>query len=37
MKVTVSPTLNGGSCTPRGGALADGGLTAAEPTTLCCL
>jgi hypothetical protein len=37
MKLTVSPTPDGGTCTPLGGALADGGLIAAEPTTLCCL
>lgn len=37
MKLTAAPTPDGGACTPRGGALADGGLTAVEPTTLCCL
>ncbi len=37
MKVTASPTPQAGSCTPRGGALADGGLDAADATTLCCL
>jgi hypothetical protein len=36
-KITAQPQLIDGGCSPRGGQLADGGLTGTDPTTLCCL
>jgi hypothetical protein len=36
-KLTMPSQLLDGGCAPHGGALTDGGLAGADPTTLCCL
>ena len=36
-RITVAPTLIDGGCAPHGGALVDGGVKGATPSTVCCL